>query len=198
MFLSDSEDVYIHPTAEVSEKAKIGKNTQIWHFVHVREGAEIGENCKIGKSSYIDKNVKIGNNVKIQNMVSVYQGVAIEDDAFIGPHVVFTNDLLPRSFSKDWKPIPTLIKKGASVGANAAIICGTTVGEYAMVGAGSVVTKDVPSHALVFGNPASVKGFVCVCGRKLEKISEEEDRVAMKCHVCEKEFILPKIDFDSS
>lgn len=175
----------IHETAIIDEGVKIGKGSKIWHFVHVREGAEIGENCVIGKGTYIGKNVKIGNNVKIQNETTVYQGVMIEDDVFIGPHVVFTNDLYPRSLNKDWKVIPILVKKGASIGANATIICGKTIGENAMVGAGSVVTKDVPAHALVIGNPAKQIGYVCVCGKKLKKTEEK-----FKCEFCGQEIEL--------
>ena len=176
--------VFIHPTAEVSPKARIGDGTKIWHHAQVRENAIIGKNCILGKGVYIDKNVHIGNNVKLENRVSVFDGVSIEDDVFVGPHVTFTNDLKPRSFVKDWKIVKTLVKKGASIGANSTIICGITIGEYAMIGAGSVVTKDVPDHTLVYGNPARIRGFVCKCGEKLEKILEEGDFVVMKCPRC--------------
>jgi len=160
----------IHETADVSPKAKIGKNTKIWHQAQIREGAEVGENCIIGKNVYIDFDVKIGSNVKLQNNVCVYHGVTIEDDVFVGPGVCFTNDLYPRA--KIWNPgrvIKTLVKKGASIGANSTIICGHTIGKNAMIGAGSVITKDVPAHALAYGNPASVRGYVCACGAKLKK-----------------------------
>ncbi|PKP54474.1 MAG: N-acetyltransferase [Candidatus Altiarchaeales archaeon HGW-Altiarchaeales-3] len=156
----------IHKTAEVSKEAKIGKGTGIWHQAQVRENAEIGENCNIGKGVYVDFGVKIGNNCKIQNYVSIYHGVEIEDDVFIGPSVTFTNDLYPRAFIwNEEKVSRTRVKKGASIGANSTIICGITIGEYAMIGAGSVVTKDVPDNALVYGNPAKIKGCVSKDGR---------------------------------
>lgn len=176
-----------HPTAIV-ESEEIGEGTKIWHFAHIREKAKIGRNCNIGKGVYIDTEVKIGNNVKIQNFVSVYRGVKIEDDVFIGPSVTFTNDLYPRAFiwGED-KIIPTLVKRGASIGANSTIICGITIGEYAMIGAGSVVTRDVPPFGLVYGNPARLKGFVCYCGRELENVVEERnDCIVYKCNYCGK------------
>jgi UDP-2-acetamido-3-amino-2,3-dideoxy-glucuronate N-acetyltransferase len=158
-----------HETAEVHDKANVGENTKIWNHAQVREDAVIGKNCNFGKNVYIDFGVRIGDNVKIQNNVSVWHGVTIENDVFIGPSVVFTNDLRPRAFI--WNPervAKTTIKQGASIGANATIICGErTIGKYAMVGAGSVVTKDVPDYGLVIGNPARLVGYVCVCGQKL-------------------------------
>jgi acetyltransferase-like isoleucine patch superfamily enzyme len=176
------KDVYVHPTAEVSERAKIGAGTKIWHQAQVREGAVIGKDCIIGKCAYIDLKVKIGSGVKIQNHVSVYHGVTIEDDVFVGPAVTFTNDRTPRAFRwNESMVVPTLVKKGASIGANSTIICGTVVGEYAMVGAGSVVTSDVPPHTLVYGNPARIRGFVCECGAKIPKGKKET-----KCAACGK------------
>lgn len=160
-------DVYIDPSAHVSDKAKIGEGTKIWINSQVRENCKIGKNCIISKDTYIDFDVEIGDNVKIQNGVSVYHGVTIEDDVFVGPNAVFTNDYFPRSFNKDWEVRKTVLKKGCSVGANATIVCGNTLGEYCMVGAGSVVTKDVPPFALVAGNPARIIGKVCKCGRRL-------------------------------
>jgi len=185
--------IYIHPTAEVSDKAEIGEGTKIWHHAQVRENARIGKNCVIGKSVYIDFDVKIGDRVKIQNFVSIYHGVTIEDDVFLGPGMTFTNDLYPRAFISDFEVYPTRVKKGASIGANATIICGITIGRYAMVGAGSVVTEDVPDHALVYGNPARLVGFVCRCGRKLKREREIEDFVLMKCDKCKREIKIPKI-----
>lgn len=150
-----ADDVYIHPTANVSDKASIGSGTKIWINVQVRENAVIGEGCIVSKDVYIDHAVKIGNRCKIQNSVSVYHGVEIGDDVFVGPNACFTNDKVPRAFNAGWSITPTKVEQGASIGANATIVCGITIGEYAMVAAGSVVTKDVPPYTLVMGNPAS-------------------------------------------
>ncbi|ABR54116.1 transferase hexapeptide repeat protein [Methanococcus vannielii SB] len=178
--------IQIHETAIV-ETDDIGENTKIWHFVHVRNNSIIGKNCNIGKGVYVDSNVKIGNNVKIQNNVSIYNGVLVEDDVFLGPHMVFTNDFYPRAFNNNWKITNTLVKKGASIGANSTIICGITIGSYSMVGSGSVVTKSVPDYGLVYGNPAKLKGFVCSCGKKLtELIEKNEKSIIYKCNDCEK------------
>ena len=163
------ENVFIHKTAEVSKEAKIGAGTKIWNQAQVREGAVIGENCIISKNVYIDEQVHIGSGVKVQNNVNVYHGVTVEDDVFLGPSMTFTNDMYPRAFNSNWKITTTLVKRGASIGANSTIVCGVTVGEYATVGAGSVVTKDVPDQALVVGNPARQIGWVCRCGFKLDE-----------------------------
>ena len=143
----------------------------------------------ISQGVYIDHEVKIGNNVKIQNGVSVYNGVTVEDDVILAPNSTFTNDLYPRAFSQDWKIAPTLVKKGASVGANATVVCGVTLGEYCMIAAGAVVTKNVPTHALVMGNPGRLRGFVCKCGKKLEcnelgSKAVESNRVEIECKYC--------------
>lgn len=174
--------VFIHPTAEVSKEANIGEGTKIWNLAQVREKAEIGKNCIISKNVYIDTQVKIGNNCKIQNNVNVYHGVTIEDDVFCGPSMVFTNDMFPRACNSNWKITETLVKKGASIGANSTIVCGVTIGEFALIGSGSVVTKDVPPHALVVGNPAKIIGYVCECGNKLNDKKE--------CSICNKKFSL--------
>jgi len=188
---------FIHPTAIVEKEAEIGEGTRIWHFVHVREGAKVGRNCNIGKGVYIDKGAVIGNGVKIQNFVSVYRGVTIEDDVFIGPHAVFTNDKYPRSFNEDWQVIPTHVKKGASIGANATVLCGITVGRYAMVAAGAVVTSDVPDHGLVVGSPARLVGFVCLCGRPLaEKPLLLEKEVVYRCSSCGREVKVSRSDYE--
>lgn len=168
--LPDMKLPKIHSTAVVNEGAVIGRNTNIWHFCHIMHAAHIGSNCNIGQNVFIDNNVQIGNGVKIQNNVSVYNGVRVEDDVFIGPSVVFTNVINPRSFiERKHEFKPTLIQKGASLGANATIICGITIGEYAMIGAGAVVTKDVPAYALVVGNPAKQVGWVNKEGNKTDE-----------------------------
>jgi UDP-2-acetamido-3-amino-2,3-dideoxy-glucuronate N-acetyltransferase len=162
------DNTYIHSSANVSKDAKIGNNTKIWINSQIREKSEIGNNCIISKDTYIDAQVKIGNNCKIQNSVSVYQGVTIEDDVFVGPNACFTNDKVPRAFEQDWKITPTLIKKGASIGANATIVCGVIIGEYSMVASGSVVTKDVEAYSLVMGNPAKHYSYIDKMGNKVE------------------------------
>ncbi|MCL2670456.1 MAG: N-acetyltransferase [Clostridiales bacterium] len=162
------EEVFIHPSAHVSEKAEIGRGTKIWINAQIRENVRIGENCIISKDTYIDMGVSIGNGVKVQNGVSVYHGVTIADDVFVGPNACFTNDQCPRAFNADWKVRETKVGRGASIGANATIVCGIHLGEYCMVGAGSVVTKDVPPYTLVVGNPARPVGRICRCGERLQ------------------------------
>lgn len=162
------KDVFIHPLAFIEDSVEIGDGTKIWINSQIRKGAKIGAYCNIGKDTFIDADVCIGDRVKIQNGVSLYHGVTIESDVFIGPNAVFTNDLYPRAFG-EWQVTETLVKRGASIGANATIICGNIIGEYSMIGSGSVVTKNVPPHALVVGNPAMIIGYVCECGNKLDK-----------------------------
>ncbi len=186
---------YVHPTAIVEQTARIGDGTKVWHFVHVREDAEIGRECVLGYSVYVGKGVKIGNRVKLENRATLYQGVKIEDDVFVGPHVTFTNDLYPRSHSTDWKIVPTLVKKGASIGAGTVVICGLTIGEYAMIGAGSIVTKGIAPHALTYGNPAKIRGFVCKCGRRLTKEEEHQKDVLMVCPICDEKYEIPKEEY---
>lgn len=167
-----------HPTAEVSPQSKIGKGTKIWHQAQVRENACIGKNCILGKGSYVDFGVNIGDNVKIQNGVFVYHGVTVEDGVFLGPGVILTNDKNPRAIDEngklksddDWVLGKILIKKGASVGARSTVLPGVTIGEYALIGAGSVVTKDVPDYALVYGNPAKVRGKVDKGGNVVHRL----------------------------
>lgn len=161
---------FIHSTANISPDAHIGEGTKIWVNVQVREQADIGTNCILSKDVYIDQAVLVGNNCKIQNSVSVYQGVTIEDDVFIGPNVAFTNDKVPRAFNVDWKITPTIVKRGASIGANATIVCGIVIGEYAMVAAGSVVTKDVPPYTLVMANPARQVALIDKAGNVVTRI----------------------------
>jgi len=175
----------IHESAYVEKGAKIGEKTNIWHFAHVRKNSEIGKKCNIGKDVYIDINVKIGDNCKIQNFASLYQGLTMGDDVFIGPHVCFTNDLYPRAkIWSDEKVAKTIVEDGVSIGASSTIIAGITIGKNALIGAGSVVTKDIPDNALVYGNPAKIKGFVCKCGRKLKKKKELGAKTVFTCLEC--------------
>lgn len=161
-------DYYVHPSSYIDEGCEIGAGTKIWHFTHVMPGAKIGRRCNIGQNVVVSPDVVIGDNVKIQNNVSVYTGVILEDDVFCGPSMVFTNVVNPRSHvSRKDEYRPTLVQRGASLGANCTIVCGHTVGAFAFIGAGAVVTKDVPAHALVVGNPGRVTGWVCECGVKL-------------------------------
>lgn len=161
-------DVFVHESSYVDEGCEIGKGTKVWHFSHLMSGARIGERCNIGQNVVISPDVVIGNNVKIQNNVSIYTGVILEDDVFCGPSMVFTNVVNPRSHvSRKDEYKPTLVKRGASLGANSTIVCGHTVGAYAFIGAGAVVTKDVPDYALLVGNPARTTGWMCQCGVKL-------------------------------
>lgn len=170
------ENISIHPTAEVSPKALIGSGTRVWHFVQIREGVVIGQNCIVGKDVYVDFGVQIGDNVKIQNGALIYHGATIEDGVFIGPQACLTNDRTPRAITpdgrlkgtNDWEVGRILIKYGASIGTGAIILPDVTVGRFALVGAGAVVTRDVPDHGLVVGNPARLAGYVCRCGRTMK------------------------------
>jgi acetyltransferase-like isoleucine patch superfamily enzyme len=155
-----SQPSFIHPTADVEEGAKVGDGTKVWHLAHIRSGAQVGAGCVIGRNVYVDTNVTIGDRVKIQNNVSVYQGVTLEAEVFVGPSAVFTNDFRPRAQNPNWTITPTVVRRGASIGANATLVCGIEVGEYAMIAAGSVVTRDVQPYQLVAGNPARPKGWV--------------------------------------
>lgn len=195
--------IRIHPTAEVAEEAQIGEGTSIWHHVQIRPHAIIGRNCNIGKGVYIDTGLVVGDNCKIQNYVSLYHGVTLEDGVFVGPHVCFTNDLFPRAVNPDgsvksatdWEVTETLIRSGAALGANSTIVCGISIGRWAMVGAGSTVTRDVPDYGLVWGNPARLRGFVCPCGEKLIRITGEEQdgpgAVVMLCPQCHTRISIP-------
>jgi UDP-2-acetamido-3-amino-2,3-dideoxy-glucuronate N-acetyltransferase len=173
--MHERPSVRIHPTAEVSPDAVIGPGTSIWNQAQVREGARIGAGCVIGKNAYVDVDVVVGENVKIQNNCSLYRGVTIEDGVFIGPHVCFTNDRIPRAVNRDgspkaiedWEVSPTLVRHGAALGAASVILPGITLGAWALVGSGSVVTRDVEDYALVVGNPARRIGAACPCGQPL-------------------------------
>lgn len=158
-----------HESSYIDEGAQIGAGTRIWHFSHVMAGARIGQHCSLGQNVNVGGKAVLGDGVKVQNNVSIYDDVIIEDDVFCGPSMVFTNVINPRAFvGRKHEYKRTIVKKGAAIGANATIVCGTTLGEYCFVGAGSVVTKDVPSHALVYGSPARQHGWVCKCGEKLD------------------------------
>ena len=191
--------IRIHPTAEVSPKAEIGEGTSIWHQAQIREGSRIGKNCILSKGVYIDAGVVVGDHVKIQNFVSVYHGVTVDDGVFIGPHVCFTNDLKPRAVNPDgspkaaddWEVSLTHIKRGAALGANSTIRCGITIGEWAMIGAGSVVTRDIPDYGLAWGNPARLHGFVCACGTRVRKETQKNRFVIAKCPECERTIEIP-------
>lgn len=177
------QDYYAHETAVIDEGATIGRQTKIWHFCHIMPRAVLGERCNLGQNVFVANEVKLGNNVKVQNNVSIYQGVICEDDTFLGPSMVFTNVTNPRSHvnRRDAYKV-TLVKQGASIGANATVVCGVTLGRYAFVGAGSVVTKDVPDYALVYGVPAVQRGWICNCGEILPPL--ESDKVTCVCGRC--------------
>jgi UDP-2-acetamido-3-amino-2,3-dideoxy-glucuronate N-acetyltransferase len=182
-------DYFVHESSYVDEGAQIGPETKIWHFTHVMAGSTIGKGCNIGQNVVISPGVIIGNNVKIQNNVSVYSGVELEDDVFCGPSMVFTNVVNPRSHvSRKDEFRRTVVRRGASIGANSTVVCGHTIGRYAFIGAGAVVTRDVPDYALVVGNPARIVGWICECGVKLtSEVSPPDSAV---CAVCEKTYRL--------
>jgi acetyltransferase-like isoleucine patch superfamily enzyme len=194
------QNYFVHPTADVSPKASIGSGTKIWQHCQVREEAVIGQNCILSKGVYIDAGVRVGTNVKIQNGISVYHGVTLEDGVFCGPHCVFTNDRQPRSINldgslkglTDWTVSETLVRMGASIGAHATIVCGVTIGRWAMIGAGAVVTRDVPDYGLAYGNPARLHGLVCPCGEKLPPDGEAvADEVVLVCSQCQTRIAIP-------
>jgi len=177
-------DYFVHESSYIDDGAQIGDGTKIWHFCHVMPRARIGLACNIGQNVLVSNDVTVGNNVKIQNNVSLYTGVTVEDDVFLGPSVVFTNVINPRSHvSRKDEYKPTLVRKGASIGANATIVCGSTLGCYCFVGAGAVVTRDVPDYALVYGSPARLQGWVCQCGERLNFVQKDATEQAV-CHSC--------------
>jgi UDP-2-acetamido-3-amino-2,3-dideoxy-glucuronate N-acetyltransferase len=176
---------FVHESSYVDEPFEIGEGTKIWHFSHVMGGSKIGRRCNIGQNVVISPDVRIGDNVKIQNNVSVYTGVELEDDVFCGPSMVFTNVTNPRSHvSRKDEYRKTLVKRGASIGANATVVCGHTIGRYAFIGAGSVVIRDVPDYALVVGNPGRVVGWMCQCGVKLALSRDSQKDEEAICSAC--------------
>ena len=181
--MMENKKFFVHESSVVDDGAKIGEGTKVWHFCHIQTGAQIGNNCSLGQNVNVANNVKIGNGVKIQNNVSVYEGVELEDYVFCGPSAVFTNDLTPRAKypkgSAAYKK--TLIKQGASIGANATVVCGHTVGKWALIGAGAVVASNVPDHALMLGIPARQAGWVCECGERLNE--------TLECSACERKYV---------
>ncbi len=180
--MKKEKEYFVHESSYVDNGAEIGKGTKIWHFTHILAGAVIGMNCSIGQSCTVENRAKIGNRVKLQNNISVYGLVEIEDDVFLGPSMVFTNDINPRStFPKKGDFMPTKVKKGASIGANATIVCGIVIGKWAFIGAGAVVTKNIPDYTLVMGNPAKIKGFMCKCGEKMKGILPGTEETKYKC-----------------
>jgi len=184
--MTKQKKYFAHSSSDVEQGAKIGNNTSIWHFSHIFKGARIGENCKIGQNVVIHATAVVGNNVKIQNNVSVYDGVTLKDDVFCGPSCVFTNIInpraaIPRNSAKHHKK--TIIEKGATIGANATIICGVTIGHYALVGAGAVVSKDVAAYELVMGIPAKQKAWVCQCGETIKFIKNKST-----CTTCKRKY----------
>lgn len=175
-------EYYVHSSSVIDDDVDIGTGTKIWHFCHIQSNARIGNNCSLGQNVNVSNNVRIGNGCKIQNNVSLYEGVELEDYVFCGPSCVFTNDLTPRAKypkgAKGYKK--TIVKEGASIGANATIVCGHTIGSWSLIGAGAVVTSDVPNHALVVGIPAKIKGWVCECGNLLDS--------SYKCKLCRRKY----------
>jgi len=182
----DHQEHFVHESAYVDSPSIVGAGTKIWHFSHVMKNCQIGKDCNIGQNVVVSPDVIIGNNVKIQNNVSVYTGCILEDDVFCGPSMVFTNVVNPRSHvTRKHEYRQTLVKRGASLGANSTIVCGVTIGRYAFVGAGAVVTRDVPDYALIYGNPARLRGWMCACGIKLD--FGNSDRA--KCASCGEAYV---------
>ena len=181
---------FTHQTAVIDEGCQIGAGTKVWHFSHIMQNAILGENCNIGQNVVVSPEVILGKNVKVQNNVSIYTGVICDDDVFLGPETVFTNDLQPRAFLDDWKVTKTILRKGCSVGANATIICGNVIGAYSMVGAGAVVTQDVAPFSLVMGNPARIIGMVCKKGHRMDQVNKVNEKVRFLCSICNEELTM--------
>lgn len=183
--MGENQNYYVHESSYVDEGANIGCGTKVWHFSHIQSGAKIGSNCSFGQNVNVSGQAVVGNECRIQNNVSIYDGVVLEDGVFCGPSCVFTNDYMPRirrtRDENSYERIKTIVKHDASIGANATIVCGNTIGEFSLIGAGSVVTKNVPSHALMAGVPARRIGWVCACGSKLDN--------SLECLNCGKKYV---------
>lgn len=197
--MGSREHVTIHATADVSDDAKIGPGTRIWHQVQVREGAIIGSECILGKGAYVDMHVRIGDRCKLQNGVFVFHGFNLEDGVFLGPGVMLLNDKNPRAINadgslksdSDWTTSEGVVRHGASVGGGAVVLPGVSIGRFALVGAGAVVTRAVPDHGIVAGNPARLKGFACICGKQLKHFDSRPDGILMRCADCGTEVLIP-------
>lgn len=179
--LTAAENIFVHPTAVVEPGVLLGRDVKIWHFCHVRSGAQIGQGVTLGKSVFVDAQVQIGQYSKIQNGISIYSGVSVGDFCFIGPHSILTNDLTPRSYVKNWKKIPTFLRTGASIGAGSVIKCGIVLGEFSLVGAGSIVTKDVLPFHLYYGFPAKIKKKICACGKTQYPLNTPKQKLINSC-----------------
>lgn len=193
------DHVTIHPSADVADDAEIGPRTRIWHQVQVREGAVIGSECILGKGAYVDFKVRIGDRCKLQNSVFVFHGFNLEDGVFLGPGVMLLNDKNPRAINadgslksdSDWTASEAVVRYGAAVGGGAVVLPGVSIGRFALVGAGAVVTREVPDHGIVVGNPARLKGFACVCGNQLRRLDQTPEGVLMRCPDCGTEVSIP-------
>jgi acetyltransferase-like isoleucine patch superfamily enzyme len=196
------EGVTIHPTADVSDEAEIGPGTVIWHQVQVRETAVIGSECILGRGAYVDVNVRIGDRCKLQNSAFVFHGFNLEDGVFLGTGVMLLNDKNPRAINPDgslksdgdWTVSKAVVRRGAAIGGGAVVLPGVSIGRHALVGAGAVVTREVPDHAIVFGNPARLKGFACACGQRLKPLERRSDGMVMRCPGCATEVLIPLDD----
>jgi len=180
---------FAHESACIDEGAKIGEGTRIWHFSHVMGGAVIGRNCNFGQNVVVHSTAVVGNGVRVQNNVSIYDAVILEDDVFCGPSMVFTNVINPRSHTpRKHEYMTTLVKQGATIGANATVVCGNTIGRHAFIGAASLVTRDVPDYALVFGLPAKLRGWMCICGERLKMGTGKGESETVTCSVCSRAY----------
>ena len=187
------ENPYIHPSSYIDSNVTIGKGTKIWHFCHLMENSNVGEDCVLGQNVFLGKGAKIGSGSHIQNNVSVFEGVTLEEKVFCGPSAVFTNDLNPRA-GINRPPLKTVVRIGATIGANATIVCGNIIGEFSLIGAGTVVTRDIPAHSLVIGNPARIVGWMCHCGLKLIRITQTNEtnnsELTLSCADCHNKYKL--------